>query len=133
MPRSRNWLVYPEAFHDFLRVAVTKRVEIPLDSETEAKRLLGRLYAFFGALSIEAKLPNGDPEARVLRHLSFKVKLHVEGSTLVGYPADEEPLARKMSEILGHQADTPLVSDAHQGPSPGLLENLKKEMKKDGE
>lgn len=134
MPRSKNYLTYPDSFTDFIKLAVTKRVEVELNNAKEAKTLMGRMYGFFAALEAAAKARDTPEEIRELRRMSTKVKLRVSDSTLIAIPADEEPMAKLVAEAVRDQSqagDVQPQSDIR--PGEHLLKLLREEAEKHDE
>jgi hypothetical protein len=130
MPRTKNWLTYPQSFRDLLEIAVTRRVEIPCSSETEAKSLRGQIYGFFAALQMEIDKKDGDKEARRLRNLSTQAKFSIEGNLLVAIPSEMTPAARLVSSALAaDNLKSPMQPADARVPSPALLDLLRKEAK----
>lgn len=127
MARSKNYLTYPEPFHDFIRVAVAQEVRIPCETETEASKLRGTLYGFFGALEASSKKADTPEDIRDLRRMSTKIKLVVEGKELVGYPRDMDPQAMRIADALRRAAPgKPMPSTDAFRPSAELLDFAEK-------
>lgn len=128
MPRSKNWLVYPRVFHDFLHQAAQRRMSIDCGTAAEAHKLRGQIYGFFGALEREIKSPSGAEDARILRNLSTQIKLVIEGDQLVAYPADQSPAALLIAKALRSSEGEDVAGDPLTvAPSAAMLELLRKE------
>lgn len=79
---------YPPAFINLVETAVLREVRIPCASPADAKRLEGRLHAFFGVLHRTAAK---DPAYLPLDNMARKVKVKAVESELVAIPRDMEP------------------------------------------
>jgi len=122
MPKSKNHRTYPEAFGLLIKEAAIKRVEIACDTPKAAEKLRGYIYGYFGALKVATDEKDCDPDTRQLKHMSEKVKLTVEGSTLVAIPRDEDPMARQILDALNKAALAPSsTTGAVTGPSADLV------------
>ena len=123
MARSKDWETYPEVFHDLLREACTREIEVKQPSSADARKLMGRLYAFNGALKTAAGDKECDPIARELANICKKVRYRIEGTNLVAAPRDTDPVAPSILEALG-QTTRPTTAEAMK-PSSSLLDLLK--------
>lgn len=79
---------YPPAFIALVETAALREVRIPMSSPTEAKRMEGRLHAFFGALH---RAVVKDPSYIPVDNLSRQIRIKAVGSELVATPRDLEP------------------------------------------
>ena len=97
---------YPPAFTNLIEAAHVREVRIPCASPADAKRMEGRLHAFFGVLHRTAAK---DPSYLPLDNMARKVKIKAVESTLVAIPRDMEP---DNALILAALGQTPTVGDA---------------------
>jgi|GEM_PF-4912601 len=88
MTYSRDWRSYPPAFVSLIEAASLREVTIPCASERDAKRLEGKLHAFFGVLH---RGVGKHPETLSIDNLSRKVQIKAVGSNLLARPRDLEP------------------------------------------
>jgi len=123
MARSKDWETYPEIFHDLLREACTREITVKQASSSEARKLMGRLYAFNGSLKAAAADKETPELARELATISKRVRYRIEGTDLVAAPRDTDPVAPSILEALG-QTSTPL--SATQISPSSLLAGLAK-------
>lgn len=117
MSYSKDLASYPEEFAALLEVGASRGVSLPLPTPAEAKRLMGRLYAYKGALK---KVCHDDPEAteelRTLFRLSQKCQMRCEGPLLVLRPLDQDPDAALIRAALGQAGpDGPAAVQAPDG------------------
>lgn len=130
MPRSKNYQTYSEAFHKLIEVAVLHRFEITLSSPAAAMRLRGRYYGFLAALEKELAKPDGVPDARRLRNMSMKVKVHAEkgSSVFSAFPSDEDPLNMALNEALaGKPTEGGGSAGGPVGPGQSLMDLIRQE------
>jgi hypothetical protein len=121
VPASKNYLTYPEAFHDLIRVAVTKPIKIPNANGPAANKLRGHIYGFIGALKKAAHEKDTPQEIRELYNMSTKVKLTVDGENfLIAFPRDQDPVAMAITQALREQSDIPLPATDAFKPSDDL-------------
>jgi hypothetical protein len=101
---SKHLDTYPEEFGQLIERAALGEITLPLDP-IEAKRLMGRLYAYKGALSrAAADLENVDnPLLQDLARYSRKVQLRVTPAGLVLRPLDQDTDAQLIRSFLGHE------------------------------
>ncbi len=92
---------YPPAFVNLVETAVLREVRIPCSTPADAKRLEGRLHAFFGVLHRTAAK---DPSYLPLDNMARKVKVKAVNSTLVAIPRDMEPDNALILAALGQSA-----------------------------
>lgn len=123
MARSKDWETYPEVFHDLLREACTREITVKQPSSAEARKLMGRLYAFNGSLKAAAADREAPDLARELANISKRVRYRIEGTNLVAAPRDTDPVAPSILEAIG-QASQPTLA-AKMAPS-ALLAGLAK-------
>jgi hypothetical protein len=90
MSYTKDWRAYPPAFTSLVEAAALKEVRIPCKDHADAKRLEGRLHAFFGVLHRGAARPSPDEGLRELDNLSRQVKVKAIGNDLVAMPRDME-------------------------------------------
>lgn len=100
---------YPPAFINLVETAVLREVRIPCASPADAKRLEGRLHAFFGVLHRTAAK---DPSYLPLDNMARKVKIKAVESTLVAIPRDMEPDNALILAALGTSLPMKEAGDA---------------------
>lgn len=126
MPKSKNYLTYPEPFHDLIRQAVVREVRVPCDSANQARTLRGHLYGFFGALKKGVAEKDCPQDIRELYNMTTKVTLMCDEALLIALPRDQSAVAKLVGDALRNQPDAaPTAGGAFQ-PSPELLEAAKK-------
>lgn len=133
MARSKNYLTYPDSFHEFIRQAATHTMVVECADQAKAYRLMGRMYGFFSALEKACHEKETPEEIRTLRRMSTKVKLKIDGSTFIAYPADEEPINMLVAKAVAAQSEGTTVAEAARNPSPGLLHRIRGMMKSESE
>lgn len=79
---------YPPAFISLVEAACLREVRIPCADARDAKRLEGRLHAFFGVLH---RTVAKDPSLLPLDNMARRVKVKAVDSVLVAIPRDLEP------------------------------------------
>lgn len=97
MTYPRDWRSFPPAFIALVEQSAVRRIEVPCDSDKDAKRLEGRLHAFFGALHRAAIK---DKECIPLDNMARKVKVKAEGAILAASPRDTEPDNLRILQVL---------------------------------
>lgn len=112
MTYSRDWRSYPPAFVSLIEAASLREVIIPCASERDAKRLEGKLHAFFGVLhrGVEKR-----PETLSIDNLSRRVQIKAVGSNLLARPRDLEPDNALILAALA-QAGTPELDNINVPP-----------------
>jgi len=88
MTYARDWRSYPPSFNALIERAALQEVRIPCKDAKDAKRLEGKLHAYFGVLH---KSVIKDLELIPLDNLSRRVRVKAEGDVLVAMPRDQEP------------------------------------------
>lgn len=117
MPRSKNPAQYPQAFEQAFTEACLRPFRIPCASEAEARRLMGRLYSYVGAVRHAA---GRDPELKALDAMLSKVQVRVEGATVLLRPQDQDPDAQLVLTALASGANGTTSADIK--PSAVLAE-----------
>ena len=121
MSYTKDYRAYPPAFLTLLEAASIREVTIPCADEKDAKRLEGRLHAFFGVLHRSAK---SDPAVIPLDNLCRQIKVKASGSSLVAMPRDMEQDNRLILTALGVPS---IVAEAGGAPmSPEMREMFAK-------
>jgi hypothetical protein len=87
MSYTKDYRAYPPAFITLIETAHLREVRVPCASEKDAKRLEGRLHAFFGVLHRNAA---ANPEIIPLDNLCRQIKVKAVGTELVAIPRDME-------------------------------------------
>lgn len=100
---------YPPAFINLVETAVLREVRIPCASPADAKRLEGRLHAFFGVLH---RTSVKDPSYLPLDNMARKVKIKAVESALVAIPRDMEPDNALILAALGASLPMKEAGDA---------------------
>lgn len=100
---------YPPAFINLVETAVLREVRIPCASPADAKRLEGRIHAFFGVLHRTAAK---DQSYLPLDNMARKVKIKAVESTLVAIPRDMEPDNALILAALGTSLPMKEAGDA---------------------
>lgn len=112
MSYSKDLENYPEEFGELIEKASLQGLTLPMPSPADAKRLMGRLYAYKGALK---KACHDDPETpdliRTLYRYSQKCQLRVEGSDLILRPLDRDPDAMLIRAALETNRTDPPPKD----------------------
>lgn len=112
---------YPPAFNQLIETAVLREVRIPCADPRDAKRLEGRLHAYFGVLHRTAAK---DPSYVTLDNMARKVKIKAVDSTLVAIPRDMEPDNALIMSALG--ASPPTGETSAPSMSPEMAEMFAK-------
>jgi len=110
MTHTKDPRGYPSAFATLVEAAHIREVRIPCDTPLDAKRLEGRLHAYFGVLHRTAER---DPTYLVLDNMARKVKVKAVGNVLVAIPRDLEPVNAQILAALGQ---SPAGGDASSPP-----------------
>jgi hypothetical protein len=100
---------YPPAFINLIEAAHVREVHIPCASPADAKRMEGRLHAFFGVLH---RTVLKDPSYLTLDNMARKVKIKAVDSTLVAIPRDMEPDNALILAALGQSPTVAVSSEA---------------------
>lgn len=101
MTYSKRLEVYPLEFGELMKQAAMQAMEIPMPNKADAQRLMGRLYAYKGALLKAAKAFDATDEIKELKRFSDKVQLRVTGEgNLLLRPLDMDPDARHIANVL---------------------------------
>lgn len=114
MSYSKNYQAYPQEFATLIERGALQLISLPLGTEENAKRLMGRLYAYKGALKRAAHSPDCPEAIRTLATLVDKSQFRVEGANLVIRPLDLDPDAALIRAAL-EQVDTPSIETGHNG------------------
>ena len=117
MPRSKNPAQYPQAFEQAFREACLRPFIIPCASEPDARRLMGRLYSYVGAVRHAS---GKNPELKEIDAMLSRVQLRVEGTNLLLRPQDQDPDAQLVLTALTAGANGTASSDIR--PSSVLAE-----------
>lgn len=104
---------YPPAFTQLVETACLREVRIPCTDARDAKRLEGRLHAYFGVLHRTAAK---DPSFIPLDNMARKVKVKAVDSTLVAIPRDMEPDNALILAALGNVPPTGETSAPSMSP-----------------
>jgi hypothetical protein len=91
MSYSKALEAYPPEFAQLIEHGALQGVSLPLPSEEEARRLMGRLYAFKGVVKKEAHGREPSEEIKALYALSNKCQIRVTGCMLTLRPLDQDP------------------------------------------
>jgi hypothetical protein len=100
---------YPPAFRSLIEAAHLREVRIPCANPADAKRLEGRLHAYFGVLHRTAAK---DHEYLPLDNMARQIKIKAVDSTLVAIPRDLEPDNAMILAALGSQPPMPHAGEA---------------------
>lgn len=98
---------YPPAFEALVRAAAIREVRIPCLDAKDAKRMEGRLHAYFGVLHRSVAK---DKSYLELDNLSRRVKIKAVGAELVAIPRDMEADNSLILAALGQPS--PMAGDA---------------------
>ena len=118
MTYAKDWRSYPPMFVNLIEQASLRTVEIPCADEKDAKRLEGKLHAFFGALHRNALK---DKELVPLDNSSRRVRVKAQGSILFAGPRDTEPDNQLIAQALGL---SPATNNAGEVPMSAELREL---------
>ena len=113
MSYTKDYRAYPPAFITLVETAALREVRIPCTSPADAKRLEGRLHAFFGVLHRSAAK---DPELVSIDNLARQVKIKAVESELVAIPRDLEGDNKLILGALGSPTGTARASEAPMSP-----------------
>lgn len=113
MTYSKDWRAYPPSFTPLVERAVMEEVSIPCENERDARRLMGKLHAFFGVLHRNSK---DDPGLIPLDNMCRKVqvKIQVDLSSVwfvVARPRDQEEDNLRILQALGQTANPANLAD----------------------
>lgn len=111
MSYTKDWRAYPPAFTSLVEAAATREVRIPMGDYKSAKRLEGRLHAFFGVLHREGARLGSDEQVKTLDNLSRQVKIKAVDCDLVAMPRDMEADNKIILAALGQAAVGQSVSE----------------------
>lgn len=120
MARSKDWETYPEVFHDLIREASTREIKIEQASSSEARKLMGRMYAFHGALKRAAEGKEADGLARELATICKRVRYRIEGESLIAAPRDTDPVNASILAAIASSGGSTQTSSG-LAPSANLL------------
>lgn len=101
---------YPPAFEALIKTAHLREVRIPCASPADAKRLEGRIHAYFGVLH---RTCLKDPSYLPLDNMCRQIKIKAVDSELVAIPRDLEPDNALIFAALGQSGAMP-----EAGPAP---------------
>jgi hypothetical protein len=118
MTYTRDPRGYPPAFIELVHAACLREVRIPCADEQDAKRLEGRLHAFFGTLH---KAAAREPEYLALDNSCRRVKVKAVGRYLVAIPRDLEPDNMLIMAALDTAQPTPASGDVSMSPEMAKL------------
>lgn len=126
MSYTKNFQKYPEEFGQLLERAALERIAVPFATAKDAKRFMGRFYAYIGSLEAAwAESPDGDPLLTQLRNFGLRVQLRIEGTSVVLRPIDQDDDAQLLRSILAKEqpaGETVLVPINLGNLPPGLRE-----------
>jgi len=91
MSYSKDFEAYPQEFATLLERGALEGLTLPLGTAENAKRLMGRLYAYKGALKKAAQDFDATEEIKALYQYSRKVQFRQEATCLVIRPLDQDP------------------------------------------
>ena len=120
MSYSKDWRSFPPAFADLIEAGSTRQILVPCADAKDAKRLEGKLHAYFGVLHRSAVK---NPEAIPLDNLSRRVRIKAVGAELLVGPRDSEPDNLRILAALGkeHTPDgVPMSADMQALISPDV-------------
>ena len=113
---------YPPAFEELIRAASLRKVVIPCADARDAKRLEGRLHAYFGVLH---RAVDKDKSYIELDNISRRVKIKAVESELIAIPRDMEADNGLILAALGAQP-LPTGEDAVPVLSPEMAKMFAK-------
>jgi hypothetical protein len=101
MSYTKDWRAYPPAFVTLIEAAHLREVRVPCADSRDAKRLEGRLHAFFGVLHRSADKSGAEPEIKTLDNIARQIKIKAVGLELVAIPRDMEQDNQLILAALG--------------------------------